>query len=177
MPYENNIGYSLLDGIETILNLAKDAILAEMDAKDINASGRTAKSFEVVKYDNGVRLQMGGTGERTAPLETLEIGRPGGNVPGGFRTTKAGVQDVSNTFKAILVQWAKDKGIQDFGWGAATMLGRRIAADGTLRHSNPTNVYSEAVIRAANEVRNYAAAQVTALIHEQLTTITINGRQ
>ena len=86
-------------------------------------------------------------------METLEIGRPGGNVPGGIRTTKKGVRDVSNTFKAILVQWAKDKGIADFGWGAATVLGRRIAADGTRRYHQHEDVYSSAVKQAAKDIQ------------------------
>lgn len=173
----DTFGYSAAAGVETILQLALQDIQAEMDAKDINASGRTSRSFHVVNEGTHIMLVMGG--KDTAPLTTLEVGRPGGNVPGGFRITKAGIRDVSNTFKAILVQWAKDKGIQNFGWGRATMLGRRIAEQGTLRHSNPTNVYTEAVIRAANDVRKYAVAQVTELIHQQLSSITIysDGRK
>ena len=165
----DDIGYSIVDGIVTILELAKQDIQREMAAKDINASGRTSASFRVVVESDRIMLVMGGPD--TAPLTTLEVGRPGGNVPGGFRTTKAGVQDVSNTFKAILVQWAKDKGIPDFGWGHATMLGRRIAKEGTLRHKSPTNVYTEAVIKAANEVKRYGTAHVTDLIHKELSTL------
>lgn len=168
----DDIGYSLVDGIATILELAKQDIQREMEAKDINASGRTSRSFRVVIEADRIALVMGGPD--TAPLTTLEVGRPAGNVPGGFRTTKAGVQDVSNTFKAILVRWAREKGIPDFGWGRATMLGRRIAKEGTLRHRSPVNVYSEAVIRAANEVKRYGHARVTKLIHQELTTITIH---
>ena len=176
---EDTYGYSAIDGVAEILELAKQEIQEEMAAKGINASGRTSRSFRVERYENGARLVMGGTAERTAPLETLEIGRPGGNVPGGFRITKAGVRDVSNTFKAILVQWAKEKGITDFGWGQATILGRRIAAEGTNRHKNPTNVYTEATIKAANEVRKYATATITDLIHRELSNITLkeDGRK
>lgn len=175
----DDYGYSMAAGVETILQLAKDDIQRRMADEDINASGRTSKSFRVVTEGSHVMLVMGG--ERTAPLETLEIGRPGGNVPGGFVLTKTGTVDVSNTFKAILIQWAKEKGIPDFGWGRATMLGRRIAKEGTLRHSKPVDVYSEAVIRAANEVLRYAKAQVTDLIHKELSNVIIdyhyNGRK
>lgn len=176
---EDTYGYSAIDGAAEILELARQEIQEEMAAKGINASGRTSRSFRVERYETGVRLVMGGTAERTAPLETLEVGRPGGNVPGGFRTTKAGVRDVSNTFKAILIQWAKEKGISDFGWGQATILGRRIAAEGTNRHKNPTNVYSEAIVKAANEVRKYAIATITDLIHKELSNITLkeDGRK
>lgn len=160
---------TLLSRIEAMLEAAKADIQSEMAAKDINASGRTSASFRVERYDGGVRLVMGG--DRTAPLETLEVGRPPGNVPGGFRTTKAGVQDVSNTFKAILVRWAAEKGIPEFGWGAATMLGRKIAAEGTDRHSHPTVVYTEAVVKARDEITKTATVTVTEKIHEELLKI------
>lgn len=159
---------TLLGDIEKILEAAKTEIQAQMASQDINASGRTSKSFRVERYDGGVRLVMGGTEERTAPLETLEVGRPAGNVPGGFRTTKDGVRDVSNTFKAILVQWAADKGIAGFGWGHATMLGRRIAAEGTDRSRNPKIVYTEEVVKARDEIMKTATVTVTEKIHEEL---------
>lgn len=172
LKMSDSYGYSVADGVATILYLAIDDIRNEMEAKGINASGRTSASFRVVREGTHIAIVMGG--ENTAPLTTLEVGRPGGNVPGGFVTTKAGIQDVSKTFKWILIQWAREKGIPDFGWGNATMLGRRIAEKGTLRHSNPTNVYTEAVIRAVNEVKKYATSQATELIHQQLTNITIH---
>ena len=155
-----------------LLEKACQSIKEEMAAKDINATGNTSESFRVERYEGGVRLVMGGTEAKTAPLETLEVGRPAGDVPGGFRTTKDGTVDVSNTFKAILVDWAKAKGIEGFGWGAATMLGRRIAKEGTLRHRNPTNVYSRAVTDAERELVGKAAVTVTDKIHEELIKIT-----
>ena len=156
----------LVATVTAILEKAKDEIQANMADKDINASGRSSASLRVERYDGGVRLVYGG--KDTAPLDTLEIGRPGGNVPGGFVTTRSGVRDVSNTFKAILVQWAKDKGISDFGWGRATMLGRRIAEQGTLRHSAPVDVYTTVVTDAARNAVEDVTVTITALIHEQL---------
>ena len=102
---------SVYDLAVQLLEKACQDIKDEMAAKGINATGNTSRSFRVERYDGGIRLVMGGESYPTAPLETLEVGRPGGNVPGGFRMTKAGVLDVSNTFKAILVEWAKAKGI------------------------------------------------------------------
>lgn len=169
MIYDAEIYNTVLDRVEAILNEARDAIRAEMAAKDINATGNTLRSFRVERYDGGIRLVMGGESYHTAPLETLEVGRPGGNVPGGFRMTKAGVLDVSNTFKAILVEWAKAKGIADFGWGKATIVGRRIAAEGTLRHKNPVNVYSQAVLDAEGKIKKEVRVTITALIHRELT--------
>ena len=154
--------------VTELLEDAKQRIQDNLATKGINASGRTSRSFRVERYDGGVRLVMGGTAERTAPLSTLEVGRPGGNVPGGFRVTKVGVVDVSNTFKAILVRWAKEKGIADFGWGAATMLGRRIADRGTNRHLNPEDVYTSVVMQTAEEVKDGLRSVFTMSIHETI---------
>lgn len=141
----------LTDRIAARLEQLQQAIVDNIEQKGITASGRTQHSLTVEVYAGGVRLTAK-AGAR-APFNTLEIGRSAGNVPGGFRTTKKGVRDVSNTFKAILVQWARDKGIGDFGWAAATMLGRRIAAEGTLRNRQHENVYSDAVEKAAKDIQ------------------------
>lgn len=140
------------------LEALKNEIISNIESKGITASGRTQRSLKVVPYDGGVML-VSEAGEH-APMETLEIGRPAGNVPGGFRTTKKGVRDVSNTFKGILMQWAKDKGISGFGWGHATMLGRRIAEAGTLRHKKHEDVYSTAVGKAARDLRQMLSVTV-----------------
>lgn len=136
-------------------------IRTNMQAKDINASGRTSASIRVRTYEGG--FQLVGGGQNTAPFATVEVGRPGGNVPGGMVLRKNGVLDVSNTFKAILMQWAKDKGL-DMDWGGATMLGRRIAAIGTLRHRQNVDVYSTEVKQAATTIRNACNAHVSATI-------------
>lgn len=175
MTNESEIYDSVLDRVEAILNETRDAIRAEMASKGINATGNTSRSFRVERYEGGIRLVMGGESYRTAPLETLEVGRPPGDVPGGFRITKAGVRDVSNTFKAILVEWAKAKGIADFGWGRATMLGRRIAEQGTLRHTSPVNVYSQAVLAAKAKINDDITVIVTRKIHDNIIKKIANG--
>lgn len=156
----------IADQIVDLLERAKDDIQLRMEQEDINASGRSSRSFRVVRYDGGVRIVYGGTD--TAPLGTLEVGRPGGNVPGGFVTTKAGVRDVSKTFKAILIRWAEEKGIADFGWGRATMLGRRIAEQGTLRHMQPVDVYTSIVMETAERVKDGLRSVFTMSIHETI---------
>lgn len=148
----------LISRVTKRLEQLQQEIVGNIESKGITASGRTQRSLTVEQYDGGVRL-VAKAGNR-APIDTLEIGRPAGNVPGGFRTTKKGVRDVSNTFKAILVQWAKDKGISDFGWGAATMLGRRIAAEGTLRNKRHEDVYSSAVEQAAKDIQAMFLTQI-----------------
>lgn len=141
--------------ITSTLQQAAAVIRTNMQAKGINASGRTSDSIHVREYDGG--FQLVGGAKNTAPFPTVEVGRPGGNVPGGMVLRKNGVLDVSNTFKAILLQWSKDKGI-DMDWGGATMLGRRIAAVGTLRHQSNEDVYSTDVRQAATTIRNACAS-------------------
>lgn len=152
--------------VVAILEQAKVEIQQRMEVENINASGRSSRSFRVERYEGGVRLVYGG--KDTAPFGTLEVGRPGGNVPGGFRTTKAGIRDVSNTFKAILVRWAEEKGIADFGWGRATMLGRRIAEQGTLRHMQPVDIYTSIVMQTAEKVKDGLRSVFTMAIHETI---------
>lgn len=146
--------------VERLERLKVD-IQAAMAAKRINASGRTSRSLQVEMDDEGARL-VAKAGNR-APLETLEIGRPGGGVPGGFRTTKSGVRDVSNTFKYILIKWAEEKGFE-LNWGGATMLGRRIAEKGTLRNQQPIDVYSTLTKTAAEEIKEMMLGEIKQII-------------
>lgn len=153
--------------ITRILTQTGDEIRANMDARGINASHRTEQSIQVQQYDGGIRLVLAGTDH--APLTTLEVGRPGGNVPGGFRTTKAGIQDVSNLFKWMLVEWAREKGFVDFGWAQATVLGRKIAYDGTDRQREPIDIYSTPVQKAKEEIRKEMQRAFATEIHNAIT--------
>lgn len=155
-----------------ILQHTSDVIRANMQAKDINASGRTSESIHVREYDGGFQLIGGGVD--TAPFPTVEVGRPGGNVPGGMVRRKNGALDVSNTFKAILLQWAKDKGIE-MDWGGATMLGRRIAAVGTLRHSQNVDIYSTPVNEAVASIRAICTNNVRATIRAAVGGMTTSA--
>lgn len=158
----------LRDEILKVLNQCKAEIQANMAAKNINASGRSSAAWSVREAPGAFSLVYGST-ERIAPIDTLEIGRPGGNVPGGFRMTKAGVQDVSNAFKWILIKWAEQKGFE-LNWGGATMIGRRIAAQGTLRNQNPEDVYSTPVNMAVERLKRAIRGNVLADVHKQVTT-------
>lgn len=137
-------------------------VRANMQARGINASGRTSASIHVRAYDGG--FQLVGGGKNTAPFPTVEVGRPGGNVPGGMVLRKNGVLDVSNTFKAILMQWASDKGI-DMDWGGATMLGRRIAAVGTLRYRNNEDIYSTDAKQAVETIKEACSTYFVQQVH------------
>ena len=146
------------DDIIRILEAAKDAIQQNMATEGINATGNTSASFRVERYDGGVRLVMGGTEEKTAPLATLEVGRPGGPVPKGFTQ--------------ILYEWSIAKGIpfdkDSRRRSFAYLLGRRIQREGTLRHMQPVDVYTTIVLDVADRVKADAVKSITTAIHQQL---------
>ena len=75
---------------EELLKL-KDVIAANMQAQGLNASGKTAKSLEVVMSETGGAL-MG-----RSFFAVLETGRKAGKVPKNFRQ--------------IIEKWATDKGL------------------------------------------------------------------
>lgn len=146
------------DDIIRILEAAKEAIRQNMATEGINATGNTSASFRVEQYDGGVRLVMGGTEEKTAPLATLEVGRPGGPVPKGFTQ--------------ILYEWSIAKGIpfdkDSRRRSFAYLLGRRIRREGTLRHMQPVDVYTTIVLDVADRVKADAVKSITTAIHNQL---------
>lgn len=138
--------------IEQRLEKLKSEIVGNMESKKINASGRTASSFRVEKYDHGFRLIGGGEG--AAPLFTLEVGRVAGKVPMGFTS--------------ILVQWSRDKGIT-FATERerntfAYFLGKKIAKEGTKRNKQKEDVYSSAVKSAVEDI----SKQLLVSIKEQI---------
>lgn len=152
--------------IVRVLEETQRAIQSNMDARGVNASGRTRASFRVDKYDGGVRLIGGNnathvvqdypsalgtieTGD-TAPIPTLEIGRAGGRVPRGFYY--------------ILREWSRDKGItfasESERGTFAYFLARKIAKSGTLRARNNVDVYSSPV--------KHAVQRINAILHDDL---------
>lgn len=148
----------IADIVIEVLEEAKQRIQDNMAAKDINASGRTSRSFRVERYNGGVRLVMGGTGEPTAPLETLEVGRPAGPIPSNMTD--------------ILVQWSRDKGIpfdrESQRRSFAYLLGRRIEREGTLRNKHNEDIYTTVVMETAESIVGEVTVAVTKKIHEQL---------
>lgn len=77
----------IIESLERI----KERIAANIDSKGRKASGRTAASMRIEKTENGAML----IGRQY--FQSLEIGRPAGNVPRGFN--------------AIIRQWMIDKGV------------------------------------------------------------------
>ena len=159
VAYDSIIYKAVVDEVERVLLDIRDEIRAKMASEGINASGRTSAGIQVQRYESGVRLVL--TGERVAPLATLEVGRRGGKVPMGFTD--------------IIEQWSRDKGLtfprerdrRSFAYLAA----RKIAARGTLRHETPVDVYSEEVTRGVARLKDGIKAQVTEYIHNSLIHI------
>lgn len=134
-----------------------DAIRANMQAQNINASGRTSESIRVRDMGgDGYQLVAGRDGDHTieagleiitqrdtAPFPTVEIGRPGGNVPKGFYY--------------IIREWTREKGLQ---FSSETERGtfayftaRKIAREGTKRNQENADVYSTQATECANAIR------------------------
>lgn len=156
---------SMEQDIMRILQQCKVEIQANMASKGINASKRTSRSFKVEKQPKGMQLVLkhnigvevpckpngfGSVFAGVAPLETLEIGRPGGKVPKGFYY--------------LIKQWSRDKGLsfssesdrQRFSYFTA----RKIAKSGTRRSKSPEKVYSTPVEKARAEVWDIVKEEV-----------------
>lgn len=143
--------------IIAILTQARDETRANMQAQRINASGRTSASLRVEKYDGGVRFVGGTNGTHsvqdapdiyaadTAPIPTLEFGRAGGGTP-----------PVPRGFYYIIREWTRAKGINFANESErgtfAYFLARKIAREGTKRHTLPADVYSTPVMNARERI-------------------------
>lgn len=140
--------------IADALTQTRDEIRANMEAKRINASGRTSASLRVDEYPLGVRL-VGGSDRThtippgiyasdTAPIPTLEVGRAGGKVPQGFYY--------------IIREWTKEKGLSFANENErntfAYFLARKIAREGTQRNIMPADVYSTPVEKSKLTIAN-----------------------
>lgn len=161
-------------GVIAILLQARDDIRANMSQRGVNASGRTSASIRVRETDTGFALVGGGGGVHivsgqprgedvtagdTAPIPTLEVGRPGGRVPRGFYY--------------ILKQWTRDKGLafakeserQTFAY----VLAKKIARSGTRRHVAPVDVFSTPAKNAAKNIQSDMSLRVATEIKKVLT--------
>ena len=138
--------------IADALTQTRDEIRANMEAKRINASGRTSASLRVDEYPLGVRLVGGSDRTHTippgiyasdmAPIPTLEVGRAGGKVPQGFYY--------------IIREWTKEKGLNFANESERNtfsyFVARKIAREGTRRNVMPVDVYSTPVEKAKRTI-------------------------
>ena len=146
-----------VQNIAQILLQARDEIRANMQAKGINASGRTSAALQV--RQNGSRIELVKVAGDNAPFGTLQYGRAKGRVPRGFYD--------------ILKQWTRDKGLsfsseQERGT-FAYFLARKIAREGTKRHRSPRNdIYDEPLEKAVDgvrqETRKYVLGTIKAVL-------------
>lgn len=141
--------------IADALTQTRDEIRANMEAKRINASGRTSASLRVDEYPLGVRLVGGSNRTHTIPpgiyasdtalIPTLEVGRKEGGVPRGFYY--------------IIREWTKEKGLSFANESERNtfsyLVARKIADEGSLRYREPSrreDVYSTPVEKAKRTI-------------------------
>ena len=136
---------NIIDIVVDVLELAKKNIQKNMQDENINATGKTSDSLEVVVDGNTVILRN----SNSVPFETTEQGRPSGNVP--------------KNFTEIIYQWHKDKGLN---WGEEKEA-RKIAGavawgkirkfgygrpSGTFFGSKKKDVYSPVIEKVREEL-------------------------
>lgn len=147
---------SLESEIVRILEQTKTDIRNQMAAKGVNASGRTSKSLHVKRTKQSLQLVGGGT--NAAPFPTLEIGRPGGNVPQGFYY--------------IIKQWTRDKGLsfstESERGTFAYFVARKIADEGTRRHKAHLDVYSTISKNAVASIHSVVSDSVNKSIYKAI---------
>lgn len=154
--------------ISDVLTQTRDEIRANMEAKRINASGRTSASLRVDEYPLGVRL-VGGSDRThtippgiyasdTAPIPTLEVGRVGGKVPRGFYY--------------IIREWSKEKGLSFANESERNtfsyFVARKIAREGTKRNIMPVDVYSTPVEKAKRTIADLVRRRADDTIKQAL---------
>lgn len=144
------------ESIVSILTQAVSDIRQRMADENENASGRTSASLRVEDRGSSIALVIGSETERTAPAESLEVGEgPGMREP---------------TFKSIIYQWSKDKGIsfddERERWRFAVCTARKIEREGTQRHKSPVDIYSSILNGVAEKVRQTMFAEVTQRIKD-----------
>lgn len=164
-----------------ILTDTRDKIRANMEAKKVNASGRTSASIRVEVYPGGVKL-VGGTDSThkiedyprilgtldandTAPIPTLEVGRVGGSVPKGFYY--------------IIREWSREKGLpfpsESERGTFAYFVAHKIARSGTGRSTNPVDIYSTPVDEAKEKINHILRDSVSRTIRAALGNSSVKG--
>lgn len=165
---------SIIEQITEVLVQTRDEIRANMDAKKINASGRTSASLRVERRGNKIVLVGGNNqthtvhgdiyGSDTAPIPTLEVGREGGKVPRGFYY--------------IIREWSREKGLSFANESERNtfsfFVARKIAREGTKRHLLPADVYSTPVQKAKERIEKIANENVRKTIRDAIGGIKVS---
>ena len=143
--------------IAQILTQARDEIRANMQAKGINASGRTSDALQVVQ--RGGKIELIKAEGQNAPFGTLQYGRAKGRVPRGFFY--------------IIQQWTRDKGFsfenEKHRNAFTAYVVNKVKTEGTNRHLSPrTDIYDEPLAKAVDGVRQEARKYVLGTIKSVL---------
>lgn len=164
----------IIGQITDVLVQTRDEIRANMDAKKINASGRTSASLRVERWGNKIVLVGGNNqthtvhgdiyGSDTAPIPTLEVGRKGGKVPRGFFY--------------IIREWSREKGLNFANESErntfAGIVAHKIASEGTKRYMFPADVYSTPVEKAKERIEKIANENVRKTIRDAIGGIKVS---
>ena len=145
--------------IAQILTQARDEIRANMQAKGINASGRTSAALQVVQ--GGGKIELIKSQGQNAPFGTLQYGRAKGRVPRGFFY--------------IIQQWTRDKGFsfenEKHRNAFTAYVVNKVKTEGTNRHRSPrTDIYDEPIANAVDGIRQEARKHVLDGIKAALTS-------
>lgn len=153
-----------------VLNETRDKIRENMEAKGINATGRTSLSVRVRKVGDDLELVGGGDshawGGKTAPFESIEIGRgPGGDY---------------KQLRGSIYYWtiAKDMDFESDShrWAVATNISKGIVEHGTRRFSHHEDVYSTEVKEAAEKIRTELAEGVMGVFRQAIEAFNIETK-
>lgn len=110
--------------IERILDECRVAMMANMERYEINASGRTAASFAVERYEGGVRLVS--RGDNIAPFASLETGNEPAWVP---------INALRQWVIEKRIEFNSEEERERFVWN----LQQKIGWEGTERYRQPNN--------------------------------------
>lgn len=177
---------ALQEQIIKVLNEAGNEIRANMDAKRINASGRTSASIRIHVSKGSVQL-VGGTNTKhpvpdyprikgtaeapdTAPIPTLEVGRVGGGNP-----------PVPRGFYYVIREWSRAKGLsftsEQERSTFAFFLSRKIAREGTDRSRNHIDVYSTPAKNARDRIEKIIKDNVANTVRGALSRANVQTLQ
>lgn len=164
---------ALNDSIVKILEDAKAQILANMQAQNVNASGRTSRAFEVRQVEGGFALLLNKGETATidtgnplvgtiqvgrAPLQTLQTGRgPSTSEPPAPRG-----------FYYIIKQWTRDKGMtfnnESERGTFAYFVSRKIIREGTERHKTNIDIYTTPALVARDRLKQTISQLITSSV-------------
>jgi hypothetical protein len=144
-----------------ILAAARADVQRQMQAKGVNASGRTSASMQVRASKTGSQLVGGNSKQHTftvagitfnaydtAPIPTLQTG----SAPWASKPPRTPFW-----FAAHIYQWTIDKALPAASdkerMSLSFAIARKLINDGSERHRVPVDIYTTAAQKAAGSIR------------------------